>query len=91
MVSLTFVNGGWNKTKSEWKKEGIKMAEKRSKQTIKRAHEWNDGAIGIQHHYQNVEIVEINGVMRVVKLSNKEVAKARLDNEIRKGRLSHDI
>ncbi|WP_373710707.1 hypothetical protein [Jeotgalibaca porci] len=67
------------------------MRNKRSEQTIKRANEWNNGAIGIQHHYQNIEIVEINGVKRVVKLSNKEVAKARLDNEIRKGRLSHDI
>lgn len=91
MVSLTFVNGGWKIIRLNTRKEGIEMRNKRSKQTIKRANEWNNGAIGIQHRYQNVEIVEINGVKRVVKLSNKEVAKARLDNEIRKGRLSHDI
>lgn len=91
MVSLTFVNGGWKIIRLNTRKEGIEMRNKRSEQIIEKAHRWNEGAIGIQHHYQNVEIVEINGVKRVVKLSNKEVAKARLDNEIRKGRLSHDI
>lgn len=41
------------------------MTETRSTETIKKAHEWNDRSIMLQHQYENAQFKMVDGVLRV--------------------------
>lgn len=45
----------------------------------------------IPHEHKNIEIVEVDGVKRVVRKRDKKIMKARLDSEVVRGRHTYDF